>query len=96
MQNGSCILPDVLAGAPKMTTRAWLPVAAAGILLTVAACGSNPKPQVQPAAVPAQRTSAPADAPPPPDPIATLIATSQKHFEAGERELKVGHLEGAY
>ena len=78
-----------------MTTRAWLPVAAAGILLTAAACGSNPKPQVQPAAVPAQRTPAPADAPPPPDPIATLIATSQKHFEAGERELKVGHLEGA-
>ena len=29
------------------------------------------------------------------DPIATLIATSQKHFEAGERELKVGHLERA-
>ena len=87
-------LPDVLAGAPKMTTRAWLPVAAAGMLLT-AACGSNPKPQV-PMAVPApQRTPAPADVPPPPDPIATLIATSQKHFDAGERELKVGHLERA-
>jgi membrane-bound lytic murein transglycosylase D len=79
-----------------MTTRAWLPVAAAGILLTAAACGSNPKPQVQPAAVPAaQRTPAPVDVPPPPDPIAALIATSQKHFEAGERELKVGHLERA-
>jgi membrane-bound lytic murein transglycosylase D len=88
-------LPDILAGAPKMTTRAWLPLAAAGILLT-AACGSNPKPQVQTTAVPApQRTAAPVDIPPPPDPIATLIATSQKHFEAGERELKVGHLEGA-
>ena len=78
-----------------MTTRAWLPVVAAGILLT-AACGSNPKAKVQPTAVPApQRAPAPADVPPPPDPIATLIATSQKHFEAGERELKVGHLERA-
>ena len=78
-----------------MTSRAWL-AAAAGILLTAAACGSNPKPQVHPAAIPSgQRPAAPVDLPPPPDPIATLIATSQKHFEAGERELKVGHLEGA-
>src|SRR4029078_4061255 len=30
-----------------------------------------------------------------PDPIAALIETSRKHFEAGERELKVGHLEQA-
>jgi membrane-bound lytic murein transglycosylase D len=27
--------------------------------------------------------------------VATLIATSKKHFEAGERELKLGHLEQA-
>ena len=30
-----------------------------------------------------------------PIPIAALIETSRKHFEAGERELKVGHLEQA-
>jgi membrane-bound lytic murein transglycosylase D len=29
------------------------------------------------------------------DPVSALIATSQKHFETGERELKVGHLDRA-
>src|SRR6185312_6594549 len=29
------------------------------------------------------------------DPIAALIATSQKHFETGEAELKAGHLDKA-
>jgi membrane-bound lytic murein transglycosylase D len=33
--------------------------------------------------------------PPPPDATELLIADSQKHFEAGERELKLGHLERA-
>ncbi len=37
----------------------------------------------------------PAAVPAEPDPIAALIETSRKHFEAGERELKVGHLEQA-
>jgi membrane-bound lytic murein transglycosylase D len=79
-----------------MTMRAWLPAAAAGILVTAVGCGSNPKPQVQAAAVPPQQHTAPkVEVPPPPDPIANLIATSQRHFEAGERELKVGHLEQA-
>lgn len=32
---------------------------------------------------------------PAPDPIAILIATSDKHFEAGRKELAVGHLERA-
>ena len=32
---------------------------------------------------------------PPLDPIATLIAESDTHFEAGHKELAVGHLEGA-
>ncbi len=78
-----------------MTTRAWLPVATVGIFLT-AACSTNPKPQVR-AAVPAPvQTPTPVlVTPPPPDPMATLIAASQQHFEAGERELKVGHLESA-
>ncbi len=78
-----------------MTTRAWLPIAAAGILLTTAACASNRKPQVHAVPAPAPRPAPLVATPPPPDPIATLIAASQRHFEAGERELKVGHLEGA-
>ena len=79
-----------------MTMRAWWSVAAAAVLLTTA-CGSNPKAKVQSATVPQQvKPSAPPVAvPPPPDPIASLIATSQSHFETGERELNVGHLERA-
>ncbi|MDQ3212750.1 MAG: transglycosylase SLT domain-containing protein [Acidobacteriota bacterium] len=80
-----------------MTTRAWLPtVAALGIssVLTTA-CGSNPKPQVA-AVPPAVRPALPAPVlPAPPDPVAVLIETSRKHFETGEHELKVGHLERA-
>jgi len=60
-----------------------------------AACGSNPKIQKSPAA-PAQAPATPAPVPPAPvDPVAALIATSQEHFTAGERELKLGHLERA-
>ena len=69
--------------------------------LTAAACGGNPKPQVRatpPAPSPHQTAAAvKAPTPPPPvvDPIASLIANSQQRFEAGERELKAGHLEQA-
>ncbi len=81
-----------------MLSRAWLSMLAASTILVATAsagCGSNPKPQTPapppaPAAVPV---------PPPPtrpaDPIASLIATSQQHFLAGERELKLGHLDRA-
>jgi peptidoglycan lytic transglycosylase D len=61
-----------------------------------AACGSNPKPQT-PAAPPAPRpalTPAP-QTPSPPDTITTLIESSQRYFTAGERELKMGHLDRA-
>jgi membrane-bound lytic murein transglycosylase D len=85
-----------------MLMRAVVPRPVSGLalatVLTVAtACGSNPKVQKTPA-VPA--TPAPAAAPvqapaPAPDPIAALIQTSQQHFTAGERELKLGHLERA-
>ena len=68
------------------------------IVLTVAAaCGSNPKVQKAPVA-PAESAPPPAEVPPPPpppDPISALIQTSQDHFVAGERELKLGHLERA-
>jgi membrane-bound lytic murein transglycosylase D len=65
----------------------------------LAACGANTKPQVTatpppaPAAVPAPQAPAPLKALA--DPITTLIATSQRHFETGEREFKAGHLDKA-
>ena len=80
-----------------MTTRAWLPtLAVLGITSALtAACGTNRKPEVAAKpAVPA-RPTAQAVTPPAADPISVLIETSRRHFETGERELKVGHLERA-
>jgi membrane-bound lytic murein transglycosylase D len=85
-----------------MKSRSWLPVLAALTTLTVsAACGAQARPQL-PAAPPAAAVAEPVRAPepapapqPPSDPITTLIGTSQKHFESGERELKLGHLDRA-
>ena len=83
-----------------MMNRAWLPtVAAAGLIVVTAftaACGSsNPKPVVP--APPPPVVPAPAAVPPPPpaDPITVLIDASQQHFLAGERELRLGHLDRA-
>ncbi len=85
-----------------MTNRAWLPtVAAAGVICATAftaACGSsNPKPQLPapPPPVAAAPAQAPAPQPPPSDPITVLIEASQQRFLAGERELRLGHLEKA-
>jgi membrane-bound lytic murein transglycosylase D len=86
-----------------MSSKVWLPskvwlTMLAAVAVTSAACAGNPKPQIPVPSVPVQRPVQPdpAPAPPPPlDPVAALIATSQKHFEAGERELKLGHLERA-
>jgi membrane-bound lytic murein transglycosylase D len=80
-----------------MTTRACLPtLTAAGLLLITAACGSNPKRQVPAIAVQAPQAPPPVVAvPAAPDPIATLIESSRQHFEAGERELTLGHLDRA-
>src|ERR1041385_5820817 len=62
-------------------------------------CGGNPKPQTV-KATPAQPTPAPAapaaqTAAATPDPIAALIASSERHYDAGERELAQGHLDKA-
>jgi membrane-bound lytic murein transglycosylase D len=82
-----------------MSSKIWLPgLAAAGIAMS-AACAGNPKPQS--ASTPAPVVEAPvaaAQSPapqPPTDPVTALINTSQKHFETGERELKLGHLDRA-
>jgi membrane-bound lytic murein transglycosylase D len=71
----------------------------AGLCVLAAACGVNPKPQAKATPPPAPAVTVPAQVAAPPkafsDPVATLIAASQKHFETGERELKAGHLEQA-
>ncbi|MBA2304892.1 MAG: LysM peptidoglycan-binding domain-containing protein [Acidobacteria bacterium] len=82
-----------------MSSRVWLPLMAAVAVTTSAACAGNSKPQTPIAATipverPVQLDPALA-APPAPDPVTALIATSQKHFEAGERELRLGHLDRA-
>lgn len=62
--------------------------------LAVAACGSNPKPLKTPGA--AQAAQGAAEHPPPvADPVAVLIELSLAHFEEGQRELKLGHLDRA-
>jgi membrane-bound lytic murein transglycosylase D len=91
-------LPVVREGAPSMM-RTWLSAAAIAGLGLTAACGGNPKPQTK-AAAPAPQAAAapvpaPVKAPAPADPVTTLIATSQRHFDDGERELKAGHLDRA-
>ncbi len=62
-------------------------------------CGGNPKPQTvktTPAPGPtAPATPAAATPAATTDPIAALIATSEKHYEAGDRELSLGHLDKA-
>ena len=71
-------------------------MAAIGLALT-AGCGSNnPKLQAPKTPPPPPAPVAPvAPVPAPVDPITALISTSQQHYETGERELKVGHLDRA-
>jgi membrane-bound lytic murein transglycosylase D len=90
-----------------MKSRTWLPMlAAVSLSATIVGCGGNPRPQLSapPASTPPspQRPAVQPPAPATPaalpanaDPIAVLISTSQRHFENGERELKLGHLERA-
>lgn len=75
-------------------------VAALSIGAVVAGCGPRLQSQpprtvpalaLSPAAPPVQQPPSK----PPEDPIATLIASSQRHFEAGQQEMQLGHLERA-
>jgi membrane-bound lytic murein transglycosylase D len=68
----------------------------------MAACGSNPRPQVsaKPPAQPAKPRTATQAAPEAAvpvvkDPIEVLVDRSQQRFEEGERELQAGHLDRA-
>jgi membrane-bound lytic murein transglycosylase D len=83
-----------------LSPAAW--TAAVLVCALTAACGNNPRPQSAPTApVSAQVPAAVPQAPPAaavqpiPDPIGDLIATSQRHFDSGERALKAGHLDQA-
>ena len=84
-----------------MSSRARLSsrsIVGTALAVLVTACGSNPKIQKGPTvpgptATPVAPVAAPAPAPQ--DPVLTLIAKSQEHFNIGERELKVGHLDRA-
>ena len=80
-----------------MTIRAWLPSMAVIGLALSAGCGSNnPKLQTPKTPPPPPAPVAPVTpVPAPVDPITALINTSQQHFDTGERELKVGHLDRA-
>lgn len=80
-----------------MPSKMNLPVVPLVVALLMAGCVSTPRPtavKVVPQA-PATVAAAQAAQEPTPDPIATLIATSDRHFEEGRKELTVGHLEGA-
>ena len=80
---------------PSKVTLPIVPVVGALALLAGCASGSSqtaitPAPQ-SPAAIAAAPQTAHVTA----DPIATLIETADRHFEAGRKELALGHLEQA-
>jgi membrane-bound lytic murein transglycosylase D len=80
-----------------MTYGTLLPAAAAiGVSLSIAACAGAPKP-VQVTVTPPAPVAVEVQPDPVPvhDPVADLIAESQRHFVSGERELGLGHLEQA-
>ena len=78
--------------------RHGLPGAIVALGLLSAGCATT-KVQTHAAAATAPAIEAPALAAPapqtPPDPVSDLIAASNHHFESGQRELQVGHLEQA-
>ena len=82
-----------------MTSKIWLPIVAAiGVSTVAAGCGGTVRAKAPTGPAPAAVAGRPTPPPPPPqpiDPVATLIGTSQKHFEAGQRELTLGHLDRA-
>jgi peptidoglycan lytic transglycosylase D len=79
----------------------WRRFVLVALLPAVAACSSSLKtqgPQVRPTppAVAAPSIQTPPPAPVPiEDPVLTLIASSDRAFKAGQRELEQGHVEGA-
>jgi membrane-bound lytic murein transglycosylase D len=84
-----------------MVKHSWLAALVAAVVVATfgSACGSAPRHQQAPQVAPPPQatTAAPATpAPPAPaDPVVALLEASSRHFEAGQRELEIGHLEQA-
>jgi membrane-bound lytic murein transglycosylase D len=82
-----------------MVPRLTRPALSLLVALAIAGCGSRLQtrpPAVAPPPPPAPSTPAPAAMhPADDDPIAALIAVSQKHFDTGQQELAIGHLDRA-
>lgn len=81
-----------------MVKSVWLPaVAAASVAIVATGCGGAARQERPRAATPPPppiRAQAPAPAPAT-DPIQALIDESQKHYQLGQRELEVGHIDRA-
>jgi membrane-bound lytic murein transglycosylase D len=80
-----------------MLLKTHLPVVPAFAALLIAGCVSTPRP-VAVKVVPESPAPVVATQPiqePKPDPVTTLIAASDQHFEQGRKELALGHLERA-
>jgi membrane-bound lytic murein transglycosylase D len=80
-----------------MATPPWLPLLAAFLLAATVSAGCGSARQQRPANFPESQPVHRAVPQPVPveDPVQRLIDESQRHFDNGQRELKVGHLEGA-
>ncbi len=79
-----------------MVRRSWLPTAAICIGLASAGCAA--KVATRPAQLSPTATARPTTSPgpaPQTDAVADLLALSNRHFAAGQRELEIGHLEQA-
>jgi membrane-bound lytic murein transglycosylase D len=75
-----------------------LRAAAIGATVLTAACGGHARPQVAvapPVPAPPRAATPPATPKAEPDPVAALIATSERHFSAGQHEADLGHLDKA-
>src|SRR5450756_1661013 len=93
-------MPAGPAGGDDMVPRcARSALALALLATTIAGCSARSQAHLPVTARPPNtgHQSIPAPPPPPPaqDPIATLVATSQRHFHSGQQELLIGHLERA-
>ena len=77
-----------------MLKSAWLPGLAVASLVVATGCGSAARQQQPRVEVPPPVVVAPAPAPAP-DPVQVLIDASNAHYQTGQRELEVGHIDGA-
>src|SRR5690349_15540223 len=80
----------------SVSSHGWIGGGVCALALFTGACAAKVPPIAAVPSQPAVVTPAPvAAAQPAPDPIPALIAESTRHFDTGERELQLGHLETA-